>query len=456
MCEELSKNSAQYSSEEKNTFATLALNKGYFKALGILLEKGATIEEEFCKYLKNNTRTLDVEKKNDLAKLCVKSGYSKAVNILLGQGFKLEPILCEYWSENSDKLGQKDKDTFAVFCIVHGYPEALRILLDCGADPNYAHKIELQNQKPLLFYAIEKQNVGCVQALIEKRANIETKYQGQSVWQWGVEHSALESIKIIIKLTQSKELQIKWLNTALEVAIDRDNPEVLQGLLEIRKQLNLEAEVDIDKFRSNCKIQAIPILAKAGVNFNVYDNDGFFPLINAVYAGHERIEAFIRAGADVNMQTRNSSPGKTALMLAAQLGDVESLQALIHAKANLILQDGAGNTALMVAINKKKSDSVKALVSAGAEINNYSEILKFVYQHLDITLLGLIIKRYVADLFNSKVIENQSVPPVLPAPSASEVSAKLCDSTNQSVPSLSHNQSHHIATPDNKNHNSNC
>ena len=105
-----------------------------------------------------------------------------------------------------------------------------------------------------------------------------------------------------------------------------------------------------------------------GVDVNVLDkNTDSTALSEAVALGDlELVQTLLGAGADINM--RNSTGG-TALMRLDEDGTAELVRVLIDAGAKINLKDEAGESALMVAASLEKADVLQALIDAGAKVN---------------------------------------------------------------------------------------
>ncbi len=109
------------------------------------------------------------------------------------------------------------------------------------------------------------------------------------------------------------------------------------------------------------------LLLAHGANMEVPTYDGDTALCLAAYAGNvEIVDVLIAAGADVNPAT-DYSP----LMRAAIQGHVQVCRRLIDASAKLDLQrdEGRGRSALMLAAMLGHSKVVKLLVVSGADPN---------------------------------------------------------------------------------------
>ena len=88
-------------------------------------------------------------------------------------------------------------------------------------------------------------------------------------------------------------------------------------------------------------------------------------LLLAAQEGHQQtIQALIKAKADVNSQLEN---GATPLMLAAQHGHLGAVHSLIAANADLNLKASNGMTALMLANLYRYKEVIDLLKKAGAK-----------------------------------------------------------------------------------------
>src|SRR5690606_20846413 len=92
------------------------------------------------------------------------------------------------------------------------------------------------------------------------------------------------------------------------------------------------------------------------------------PLLLAAEQGHsEAVEALVRGGANV---LATDTAGNTALMLAAGAGRADALRMLLAAGADPNAREEVrGLTALMFAAAKDRVDAIEVLVSAGADLS---------------------------------------------------------------------------------------
>ena len=84
-----------------------------------------------------------------------------------------------------------------------------------------------------------------------------------------------------------------------------------------------------------------------------------------------RLRALLRDGADVNGgQPDGLSCGETPLMIAAEMGNLQCVDILIKAGADVNSKAQGGHTALNVAVWRNNVESVNKLLCAGADVNS--------------------------------------------------------------------------------------
>jgi TonB family protein len=96
------------------------------------------------------------------------------------------------------------------------------------------------------------------------------------------------------------------------------------------------------------------------------DGDGITPLMRAARDGEVwKIRDLVQSG-DINAKDRY---GWTALIYAAEKGDLESLSTLLSHSADPNVKDESGNTALMYAAEEGRLDQVNAMLRSSPDIN---------------------------------------------------------------------------------------
>jgi ankyrin repeat protein len=96
----------------------------------------------------------------------------------------------------------------------------------------------------------------------------------------------------------------------------------------------------------------------------VYSEEAF--LHEVKMGNREEVEAFIRAGINVNAKDKD---GATVLMIASEKGDTEMTRVLLKSGADPNASDVDGYTALMFASYSGNPEIVRLLVGSGADVN---------------------------------------------------------------------------------------
>lgn len=79
----------------------------------------------------------------------------------------------------------------------------------------------------------------------------------------------------------------------------------------------------------------------------------------------------LQTGTPYPIDMKNAE-GKTALMLAAEAGQIEAIKYLLTRKPDLTQTDPDGNTALLLALTKDKSAAALLLIAAGSDVNAHN------------------------------------------------------------------------------------
>ena len=107
------------------------------------------------------------------------------------------------------------------------------------------------------------------------------------------------------------------------------------------------------------------------LSFDVVNKSGWSALLYASYYDHPQIVAFLLSlGAKVNFGS------KTALMLAASCGLIETMKVLIHVGEALEneAQDDNGHTALFHAVASDHHEACRLLLESGTKIDVQDEL----------------------------------------------------------------------------------
>ena len=137
------------------------------------------------------------------------------------------------------------------------------------------------------------------------------------------------------------------------------------------------------------KYEIVRLFLEAGYNASQRDKDGTPLLSLAVrHSQYEMASLLLEYGAEINLCAEDRS--YSALMEAAQIGDLKTAQLLLSKNADTNIQGKNGQTALIFAVGRKDVPMVKLLIEHHADWN--------IADRLGMSALGY------AKLFNNKEI----------------------------------------------------
>ena len=181
-------------------------------------------------------------------------------------------------------------------------------------------------------------------------------------------------------------------NTALHWAAFRDDVGMARALIQAGANVNAPTRLsDITPLHlgaTNGSATMIELLLRAGADVNQPNGNGTTALMLAAASGQtDAIKVLLDHGIDVN--ARDSNHGQTAVMFAAARNNGPAIRLLAEGGANLKImsyvtdvnpvekektrgRQVGGNTALHFASREGQMDAVQALVTAGADVNQVS------------------------------------------------------------------------------------
>ncbi|HAT1847708.1 TPA: ankyrin repeat domain-containing protein [Legionella pneumophila] len=113
------------------------------------------------------------------------------------------------------------------------------------------------------------------------------------------------------------------------------------------------------------RVDILDRLIIRGVDFNLGNRHGDYPLITAAAQGHTAIvDRLLSLSVDVNQR---DSEGKTALFQAASHNNLETVKLLVNNGADINIPDNNGVTPLMYVASTCYTEVVKYLLNAGAD-----------------------------------------------------------------------------------------
>jgi ankyrin repeat protein len=162
-------------------------------------------------------------------------------------------------------------------------------------------------------------------------------------------------------------------STALMVAIEHKNPEIIKTLIQCQYNDSVNDSNFAGKTalilaieQGNLSLVEQLLTAKAHPNKRL-DQNHDTPLICAIRQGHLDIAALLIQSPDIDLNLQSN--GQTVLMLAIEKGEVDLVKTLLDRGADLNMPQSDGKTALILAIEKGEVDLVKTLLDRGADLN---------------------------------------------------------------------------------------
>jgi ankyrin repeat protein len=253
--------------------------------------------------------------------------------------------------------------------------ELMRYLLDNGADVNGSNS---RRCRLPLKIAVLQQNVQTMKCLIERGADVSISIDGSrdriTALHVAIEYGNLQIMDCLITAKANLNMQDWSGATPLFCAVANDKTKPAIRLMENGADVNICTGGSLSKSPLHAAVECgnlaiIHRLIRAGASVNVLDYKGNTPLTCAV--ARDKTEAvihLIKNGADVNL-CGGKSLGTTALHVAAQFGNLEIMDCLIKAGANVNMKIFDDATPLFCAVNRHKTEAVICLIENGADVN---------------------------------------------------------------------------------------
>jgi uncharacterized protein (TIGR02145 family) len=219
-------------------------------------------------------------------------------------------------------------------------------------------------------------NLDIVRQLLEKGADVNAEYGGQTALMFASSHGRIDLVKLLLDKGANVNSRLAGGFSALYGASGYGKTDVVQLLLDKGADANAKNKVDdatplYIAARGGYRDTAAVLLAK-GADVNARSRFGQTALIGASGNGHTAVvKLLLDRDADVNAK---NSDGMTALMSAAAEGGTDSVKALLAKGADVNAKELNGFTALMHAASGRGSKIaiVTMLLDKGADVNAIS------------------------------------------------------------------------------------
>ena len=266
--------------------------------------------------------------------------------------------------------------------------EITKLLLNSGAKVNRENKLATT----ALMRAAKSNNLNGTKLLLDVGAEINTKNAaGQTAINYaykpevvqllidrGADYSIIDAVKVgnindvtdFIAINGIDENDINLLATA--ITYNRNN--ITKLLIDEGLVINL---IPLAAKYKNTEI--VELLINKGMSINdtyINNNNNTTALIEAssIVGNIEIIKILLNAGADVN--ATESYLNKTALMMAIEYGDNDTIKLLIKSKADINHVDDTGNAPIDIANKMNNTNIINLLIENGAP-NDLARAIKY-------------------------------------------------------------------------------
>jgi len=246
-------------------------------------------------------------------------------------------------------------------------------LISSGADGDYPSNVGC---RPLM-YASMWGNDQIVAALLERKINLDANgTQGPAVL-WAAIAGKLSTLKLLVAAGASLNLKLEGNlanDSILEYAASRNDLDMVNFLIDQKLNVDLSGDKGTTPLMAASEYHATKILERlleVGANVNAQNVNGDTALMLATAADTSRILLQHHAKTELV-----NSKGMTVLMSAAAKNELEKVQALVEAGADINASDPRGETALTIAGDQGAADVVQWLKGKGAQRTNVRIIPK--------------------------------------------------------------------------------
>ena len=266
-------------------------------------------------------------------------------------------------------------ETALFFACLFRQQNSVKVLLKTGADPNIATAVG----KTSLHAAV---TAGCskkiIQAIIKHGADVNVA-DSQSVTPLllACERGALETINVLINAGAHINITDSYGETWIHWAMKGNcSKETLRAIISHGTDINTANDMHCTPLMLACmlgKVEYINQLLHAGADIEIRGFKGATCIHHAIgripyrIIGKDILQTIIDHGADVNATDNH---GKTALMEACEMRNVDAINILLDAGIDTNISDSFGNTCLHYAVCGFSSDDlIQRLLKHGAALN---------------------------------------------------------------------------------------
>jgi ankyrin repeat protein len=200
--------------------------------------------------------------------------------------------------------------------------------------------LQAADTRESLVDAVKRGDAAAIATLVRSRADVNAAdLDGTSALHWAIVRDNLTAVDALLKAGADVKKANRYGVTPLAVACTNGNAEIIKRLLD------------------------------AGADPNTITVDGETVLMEASRTGKpEAVKLLLAHGAKANAQ--EELRGQTALMWAAAENNVDVVNTLVEAGADINARSRGGFTPLLFAVRAGSKASVNALLDRGADVND--------------------------------------------------------------------------------------
>jgi ankyrin repeat protein len=271
------------------------------------------------------------------------SGNLASTRILLAHGARVD-------------IQDKQGDSALIVGARQNASEVVKALLDAKANPN----LENESRRSAIYYAVQHDNLGVVQYLLDQGASIcEKTENGAATWKLASANPNVKLRMIVLKRLQECEI----------AEIEADDAKARRVRSKSEQQLDLSLAYVLTDRPDVSKVRE---LLKKGADPNYRPRDARPILYNAIETENlEIVKALIEHGADVNNISVRA--GMSPLVIPCYKGQLGMVKLLLEAGVKLDVPSSGGDTPLMVASSHGFDEIVEELLKAKADPNRKAE-----------------------------------------------------------------------------------